>query len=98
MSLCFRFIAAVGLVVLAGAGSALGQDLDLPLEQITGSKPADLMEQYWHRQSEKAFQRWRTDYEARKTSEQIAAYQKDLHGNSSRQSAVCRSGRCSIRK
>ena len=79
MNFCFPLIAAVGMTIVAGDGSTSGQDLDLPVEQITGSKPADLMEQYWRRQAEKAFQRWRADYEVRKSPEQIAAYQKDLH-------------------
>ncbi len=35
-----------------------------------------MMNRYLVRQAEKACQRWRSDYEARKTPEQIAAYQK----------------------
>lgn len=77
MRTCPRTLVA-GLVLLAGVVSARGQALDLPLEQMTGEKPAALMSRYWAAQSEQAFQQWRADYEARKTPEQIAAYQKNL--------------------
>ena len=38
-----------------------------------------MMSRYWSRQAARAFEKWRKDYEDRKTPEQIAAYQKRLH-------------------
>ena len=79
MKPCLCLIAIVAVILLVDFSSTRGQDLELPLEQITTSKQTELMDQYWRRQADQAFRRWRADYEARKTAEQIAAYQKGLH-------------------
>jgi len=52
--------------------------LDVPAEKFPGGKPAEMMHQYWLSEVEKAVARWQTDYETRKTPEQIAEYQSRL--------------------
>ncbi|MHC4404260.1 MAG: alpha/beta hydrolase family protein [Planctomycetota bacterium] len=75
-----RYACAISLamVFLAGATSARGQELDVPAEKVLGDKPGNMMSRYWLDQAEKAAERWETEYEARETSEQIAAYQSRL--------------------
>jgi dienelactone hydrolase len=63
-------------VALVACGlRASGHELDLPAEKIPGSRPPRMMHDYWQRQAAEAAEKWRADYEARKTPEQIAAYQ-----------------------
>ncbi len=57
------------------AGSA---ELEVPAEKFPGGNPALMMQQYWLAEADKAFAQWQTDYEARKTPEQIAQYQSRL--------------------
>ena len=59
-----------------GSSTPRGDDLNVPPEQIEGGSPTGMTCRYLLRQAEKTYQRWRTDYESRKTPEQIAAYQK----------------------
>lgn len=71
-------VACFFVVLLAGAMPMLGQDLDVPAEKISSDKPGKMMSRYWLRQAEGAAERWQAEYEARKTPEQIAAYQSRL--------------------
>ena len=64
------------LVFLCGVAAAVGSDLDVPAEKIGGGSPDGMMHRYLLRQAEQAFTQWKTEYERRKTPEQIAAYQK----------------------
>ncbi len=66
------------VVLVACVAAAAGENLDLPVEKIPGEKPGTMMSRYWLGQAEKAARRWQADYEARKTPDQIAAYQKRL--------------------
>ena len=67
----------IGLL-LAQAALAAEPTLDLPPDRFPDGKPGSMMHRYWQRQAGQAAQRWQTDYEARKTPEQIAAYQAQL--------------------
>jgi dienelactone hydrolase len=67
-----------GLLVFVVGAAAAAQGLDLPAGSIPGDKSAGMMSRYWMQQAEQAGQRWLADYEARKTPDQIAAYQARL--------------------
>lgn len=73
-----RMIVVLACVLCAGVVAAAEQDLDLPVAKIAGGKPATMMHLYWLRQAERAAERWREEYEARKTPAQIASYQARL--------------------
>ncbi|MDT8302246.1 MAG: acetylxylan esterase [Sedimentisphaerales bacterium] len=47
-------------------------------ESINGVKPVDMMKDYLLSQAQKEFDRWKADYEQRKSPEQITEYQKSL--------------------
>ena len=66
------------LALLAGAPAVGGEDLNVPPEKIEGGKPDGMMHRYLLRQVDQAAERWKADYEKRKTPEEIAAYQKRL--------------------
>ncbi len=68
----------LSLALIVCGSRASGQELDVPADKIPGSRPQRMMHDYWQRQAAEAFQKWRADYEARKTPEQIAAYQTRL--------------------
>ena len=70
------FVKALALLAIVTA--VCGQELDVPAEKLTGDKPGNMMRSYWLDQAGKAAERWRADYEARKTPEEIAAYQSRL--------------------
>ena len=57
---------------------AQGENLDIPPEKIEGESPAGMMHRYLLRQVDQAVERWKDDYEKRKSPEEIAAYQKRL--------------------
>jgi hypothetical protein len=61
---------------LPNAPIARGEDLDVPPQIIEGGPPTLMMQRYLRRQTDQALQRWKADYEKRKTPEQIAEYQK----------------------
>ena len=69
---------AKALVLLAIATPVYGQELDVPAEKLTGDKPGNMMRSYWLDQAGIAAENWRAEYEARKTPEEIAAYQSRL--------------------
>ena len=69
------------LTLLLGVPAVLAADLDVPPEAIEGGTPASMMRRYLLRQVEVAEKRWKTDYENRKTPEDIAAYQKRLRAD-----------------
>ena len=62
------------LALLSVATAVCGQEFDVPAEKLTGDKPGNMMRSYWLEQAGKAAERWRADYEARKTPEEIVAY------------------------
>jgi dienelactone hydrolase len=64
------------LLFLAAGPVVRGEDLDVPPQAIGGGPPTLMMQRYLRRQTDQALQRWKNDYENRKTPEQIAAYQK----------------------
>ena len=66
------------LALLAAAPAVGGEDLNVPPEKIEGGKPDGMMHRYLLRQVDQAAERWKADYEKRKTPEEIAAYQKRL--------------------
>ena len=66
------------LALLAVATAVCGQELDVPAEKLTGDKPGNMMRNYWLDQAGIAAESWRAEYEARKTPEEIAAYQLRL--------------------
>jgi len=65
-------------VVLAGSAVVLGEDLAVLPAQVDGVPTRDMMKRYLRVQVERAWEQWQKHYEARKTPEQIAAYQKGL--------------------
>lgn len=69
------------LALFLPAAAAHGGDLDMPSAAIEGGAPAGMMNRCLKRQAEQAFQRWKTDYENRKTPEAIASYQKRSREN-----------------
>ena len=64
------------LLLVVNAPVARGEDLDVPPQMIEGGPPTLMMQRYLKRQTDQALQRWKDNYEKRKTPEQIAAYQK----------------------
>jgi cephalosporin-C deacetylase-like acetyl esterase len=57
---------------------ALADPLDIPPDQIADGQPAAMMRAYWLRHVDDATERWKVDYEKRKTPEEIAAYQRRI--------------------
>ena len=47
-------------------------------ESVNGVKPVDMMNHYLLNQAQQHFEKWKADYEQRKSPEQIAEYQKSL--------------------
>ena len=56
-----------------------GEDLNVPAETIGRGTPTLMMHRYLTGQVKQAIDRWKDDYEKRKTPEQIAEYQKRYH-------------------
>lgn len=56
-----------------------GEDLNVPAETIGRGAPTLMMHRYLTGQVKQAIDRWKDDYEKRKTPEQIAEYQKRYH-------------------
>ena len=70
--------ACLVLLTLGLAWGALGEDLRVLPEKIDGGPAREMMKRYLLRHVEQAAERWRADYEKRKTPEEVAAYQKRL--------------------
>ena len=70
------FPIAVLWLVLAGSASA--EQLTISPEKIAGGEPAAMMQAYWLEQVDEATERWKADYEKRKTPEEIDAYQQQM--------------------
>lgn len=68
----------IAFTVLVCAAALRGEDLGIPPDKIEGGKPDEMMHRYLLRQVDQAAERWKADYEKRKTPEAIAAYQKRL--------------------
>ena len=66
------------LLLLANASVVSAEDLNVPPETIEGGSPGLMMHRYLAKQTDQAIERWKDDYEKRKTPEEIAAYQKRL--------------------
>lgn len=64
------------LMLAASANVAGAEEREASAEQIEGGDPAGMMTRYLTRLPDRAIERWKADYENRKTPEQIAAYQK----------------------
>ncbi len=60
------------------AAPALADPLAIPPEQIANGQPATMMQAYWLRHVDEAIERWKADYEGRKTPDEIAAYQQRI--------------------
>jgi cephalosporin-C deacetylase-like acetyl esterase len=56
-----------------------GEDLNVPVEKLGTGAPTLMMHRYLAGQVKQSIDRWKDDYEKRKTPEQIAAYQKRDH-------------------
>ena len=71
-------IVVVCLYLLVNTVIFAGENLQVLPETINGVKPVDMMKNYLLSQAQKEFEKWKADYEQRKTPEQIAQYQKRL--------------------
>jgi cephalosporin-C deacetylase-like acetyl esterase len=71
-------IVIVCLFLFINAVTIANENLRVLPETVNGVKPADMMKHYLSSQAQKEFERWKADYEQRKTPEQIAEYQKRL--------------------
>jgi len=73
-------IALVGVFLyLAGISGVFAEEnLCVLPETIDGVAPDKIMGQYLRRQAAQQFENWKTEYEQRKTPEQVADYQKRL--------------------
>jgi len=74
-------VAAIAcMFVLLGATVRADENLRVLPEKIDGVATADMMNHYLRSQAAERFEKWKQEYEKRKTSEQIAKYQKDMRG------------------
>ncbi|MGB2821688.1 MAG: acetylxylan esterase [Phycisphaerae bacterium] len=68
-----------GVAFVAFAAAAYGaDDLRVLPDPLDGGPRGEMVKRYLLGQIDQAWQRWQADYEQRKTTEQIAAYQKRL--------------------
>jgi cephalosporin-C deacetylase-like acetyl esterase len=70
-------IACLGLILNTAAFSQ--EDLSVLPEKIDDITPNNMMSHYLRKLAGRKFDDWKTQYEQRKTPEQIAEYQKSLH-------------------
>ncbi|MHC4440902.1 MAG: alpha/beta hydrolase family protein, partial [Planctomycetota bacterium] len=68
----------VCLVLMLGATVIAAEDLSVLPEKIGNVLPSDMMSHYLRRLAGHKFEDWKTQYEQRKTSDQIVEYQKRL--------------------
>jgi cephalosporin-C deacetylase-like acetyl esterase len=73
-------IAAVCLPLLINSVTISKENLQVLPDTIDGVKPAEMMKRYLLSQAEEKFEKWKADYEQRKTPEQITEYQKHIRG------------------
>ena len=66
------------LVFLVSIPAMRGDDFNVPPEKIEGGTPTGMMCRYLMRQANQAAERWKADYEKRKTPEDISGYQKQV--------------------
>ncbi len=71
----FFFKAFVFLLI---ASSVRASELDVLPDQPEGVKPGRLMREYWLGQIQEPIERWKANYEKRKSPEEIAAYQERM--------------------
>ena len=73
-------ITLVLVLVAIGAihTTSYAEDLTVLGEEVNGTPPGDMMKQYMLSLAEQLREQWNTDYENRKTPEQITEYQKRL--------------------
>jgi cephalosporin-C deacetylase-like acetyl esterase len=70
---------AVLFLLLLVTPALHGEDLNVPVETIGRGAPTLMMHRYLTGQVKQAIDRWKDDYEKRKTPEQMAEYQKRYH-------------------
>ena len=68
----------VCLVLIPGVTVTAAEDLSVLPEKIDNVLPSNMMSHYLRRLAGQKFEDWKTEYEQRKTPEQIAEYQKRL--------------------
>ncbi len=73
-----RVAVVVGFCLIAGSAGVAQENLRVLGETVDGAPAGERMSRYLLRQAQPKFERWRQQYEQRKTPEQIAAYQKNL--------------------
>ncbi|MBW7989844.1 MAG: hypothetical protein FVQ84_07500 [Planctomycetes bacterium] len=71
-------IAVMCLSLLLNTVTFADENLKVLPDTIKGVKPVNMMKHYLLSQAQKEFERWKADYEQRKTPEQIVEYQKRL--------------------
>jgi len=71
-------ILIVCLSLIVNTVTFADENLKVLPETINGVKPVDMMKHYLLSQAQKEFDRWKADYEQRKSPEQISEYQKRL--------------------
>ena len=72
-------LAGVFLCLVGISGGYADENLRVLPETIDGVAPDKIMGHYLRKQAAKQFENWKTEYEQRKTPEQVADYQKRLH-------------------
>jgi len=74
-------VAAIAcMFVLLGATVRADENLRVLPEKIDGVATADMMNHYLRSQAAQRFEKWKQEYEKRKTPEQIAEYQENIRG------------------
>ncbi|MBU4399427.1 MAG: hypothetical protein KKE86_08845, partial [Planctomycetes bacterium] len=77
MSRLWLFVTAISALLVVVPTTA-ADELKLPPEKISAGSPGEMMRRYLLRQANQAAERWKEDYEKRKTPAEIAAYQKRM--------------------
>jgi dienelactone hydrolase len=67
------------ILLMLAAPAMRGEDLNVPPGMIEGGPPSLMMHRYVSRRVKQAVDGWKSDYEKRKTPQDIAAYQKRYH-------------------
>jgi dienelactone hydrolase len=77
-SWALRCTMAVCITALVTVSALTADDLSVPLPALDGKAPSGMMHRYLMRQAAATLERWKSEYERRKTPQDIAAYQKRL--------------------
>jgi dienelactone hydrolase len=74
-----RILATIVIICTAlGSAARANENLQVLPEKIGDVGPSDMMNHYLRGQAQQYFEKWKAQYEQRKTPEQIAEYQKGL--------------------